>query len=346
MSITSNDIAKLAGVSRSAVSAVLNGHYNKVSLEKREKILAIAHDLRYRPNPAALGLAKKNTRTIGLLTSPFMSNIYSDLISKISFILNEKKYSCSIILPTDAEQEMEAISRFESFGADGIIVAYALNDIRKLRSKIPIVSMSPHPGQYELRVDLKSATAAAVEHLREHKHKKIGFICPQLSVIPEQWKGYLSAVGDKNTFCLEVTGNPRFNTEFRRFLKDMNVRAWVATNDLLAARVMHYLLAEGYHIPEDAALIGFDGAALAEVTPAPLTTMVFPASKLAAASVEMLLKKIENNDTQFHAPPLLIKPLLHIGGSCGCLASAPATVEWTGQRLTFDNNNGENAGTV
>ena len=62
MAITSKDIAKLAGVSRSAVSAVLNGHYNKVSLEKREKILAIAQDLRYRPNPAALILAKKKTK--------------------------------------------------------------------------------------------------------------------------------------------------------------------------------------------------------------------------------------------------------------------------------------------
>lgn len=346
MSITSNDIAKLAGVSRSAVSAVMNGHYNKVSLEKREKILAIAHDLRYRPNPAALGLAKKNTRMIGLLTSPFMSNIYSDLISKISFILHEKKYSCSIILPTDAEQEMEAVSRFESFGADGIIVAYALNDVKRFQSKIPIVSMSPHPGQYEVRVDLKNAIASAVEHLRQHKHNKIGLICPQLSVVPQQWEGYLEVVGAENAFRLEVTANPRFNAEFKHLLKDINVRAWVVTNDLLAARVMHYLVAQGYRIPEDAVIIGFDGAALAEITPTPLTTMVFPAAKLASASVEMLLEKIKNNNTKFCETPLLVKPVLHVGGSCGCPVSVPSTVHWAGQRLTFDNDDGKNVGTV
>ncbi|OGV55248.1 MAG: hypothetical protein A2017_09480 [Lentisphaerae bacterium GWF2_44_16] len=346
MSITSKDIAKLAGVSRSAVSAVMNGHYNKVSLEKREKILAIAHDLRYRPNPAALGLAKKNTRTIGLITSPFISNIYSDLVSKISFILNEKKYSCSIILPTDTEQEMEAISRFESFGADGIIVAYALNDIRKLRNKIPIVSMSPHPGQYEVRADLKSATATAVKHFREHKQRKIGFICPQLSVVPQQWEGYLEAVGKKQAYRLEVTGNPRLNEEFEHLLKDINVRAWVVTNDLLAARVMHYMIAQGYSIPENAAIIGFDGAALAEITPVPLSTMVFPASRLAEACVKILLDKIENNDIGFNETPLLVDPVLHIGRSCGCPVSAPATVQWAGQRLTFDNDEGKNVGTI
>lgn len=336
----------MAGVSRSAVSAVMNGHYNKVSLEKREKILAIAHDLHYRPNPAALGLARKNTRTIGLLTSPFMSNIYSDMISKISFALREKDYVCSIILPTSAEEESEAIRHFESFGANGIIVAYAINNVRKLRNKIPLVSMSPHLGQYELRVDLKCATAMAVEHLRGHGHQLVGMICPQLSVVPQQWDGYLATVGGKDAFRLETTANPQFNAQLKHLLQDIKVRAWVVTNDFLAARVMHYLLAQGYRVPQDVAIIGFDGSALGEVTPTPLTSVIFPAAKVATACVDMLLRKIEANDTSFCEPPLLINPTLHFGGSCGCPVTIPTTVCWAGQPLTFDNNDGENAGTI
>lgn len=346
MSITAKDIAKLAGVSRSAVSAVINGHYNKVSLEKREKILSIAHDLNYRPNPAALGLAKKNTRTIGLITSPFMSNIYSDLISKISFVLGEKDYSCSIILPSDAEQESEAIRRFESFGVDGIIITYAINDVRKLKNKIPMVTMSPHPGQYEVRADLKYAISLAVEHLSSHGHNRVGFICPQLSVVPLQWEGYLESVGKESAFRLEIISNPRVNAEFEYLLKDMNIRAWVVTNDFLAARVMHYLLAKGYRVPEDVALIGFDGAALAEITPTPLTTVVFPASKVASACVDLLMKKIAKNDTGFCEHPILIKPVLYMGGSCGCISPLSGELRWAGQPLTFDNNSGENASPI
>lgn len=346
MSITSKDIAKLAGVSRSAVSAVMNGHYNKVSLEKREKILAIAHDLHYRPNPAALSLAKKNTKTVGLLTSPFMSAIYSDLISKISFVLREKDYNCSIILPASAEEESEAIRHFASFGVDGIIIAYAINDVRQFHCKIPLVSMSPHPGQYEVRVDLKCATSMAVEHLHSHGHELVGMICPQLSVVPQQWNGYLATVGEKNAFRLETTANPQFNSQFEHLLRDIGVRAWIVTNDFMTARVMCYLQACGYRIPEDVALIGFDGSALGEVTSTPLTSVVFPAAKVANACVEMLLKKINTNDTKFCEPPLLIKPKLHLGGSCGCPMVVPTTVYWAGQPLTFDNNDGENAGTI
>lgn len=336
MGITSNDIAKMAGVSRSAVSAVLNGHYNKVSLEKRERILAIAHDLRYRPNPAALSLARKDTRTIGLLASPFMSNIYSDLVSKISFILREKGYACSIILPADAEQELEAIRHFESLGVDGIIVAYLINDVRRLTHSTPLVSMSPHPGQYELRVDLKHASSLSVGHLREHGHEKVGLICPRLSVVPQQWEGYLASVGEAGAFRLEVTDNPRFGAEFRHLLEDEGVRAWTVTNDLLAARVMRYLISQGRRVPEDVALIGFDGASFAEVTPTPMTTVVFPSSEIAKDCVSMLLEKIEANDTSFREKPLLVKPRLHIGGSCGCPVERMSTVEWTGQPLTLD----------
>ena len=343
MNITAKDIAKLAGVSRSAVSAVLNGHFNKVSLEKREKILAIAQDLRYRPNPAALGLAQKNTRAIGLLTSPFMSNIYSDLVSKISFLLREKQYHCSIVLPSDAEQELEAISHFESFGADGIIVACALNDIRRLQNKIPLVSISPYAGQYETRVDLKLATSMAVDHLRWHNHQNVGMICPRLSVVPQQWEGYVEAVGKKSAFRIEVTDNPRFSAEFDHLFKDAGVRAWVVTNDLLAARVMRSLISRGIRVPEDAAIVGFDGAAFAEVTAPPLTTVVFPAAKIAESCVQILLDKIEKNDLSFREPPVLVKPKLHIGGSCGCPVIDPSTVHWSGQPITFDNDGDENA---
>lgn len=336
MGVTSKDIAKLAGVSRSAVSSVLNGHLNKVSLEKREKILAIARDLQYRPNPAALVLAKKTTRQIGLVTSPFMSAIYSELVSKISFNLKDKGYTCSIVLPGDAVHELESIRNFESFGVDGIIGAYFLNDLRNIKSTVPILSMSPYPGQYELRVDLRHAARLSVEHLREHGHERIALLCPKSSVVPLQMEGYLKAVGAKASYCLEVTENPNFKSSLTQMIKKEKVTAFAATNDLLAARFMRYLFSIGLNVPKGIAIIGFDGAALAEVTPCPLTTVVFPASEIAEKCVNMLLEKIKNKDTSFRQEPILVKPSLHIGGSCGCPVKEPETLVWKGQTLTLD----------
>ena len=336
MSITSKDIARLAGVSRSAVSAVLNGHYNKVSVEKREKILAIAHDLRYRPNPVALMLAKKKTKRIGIITSPFMSSIYSDMISKITFLLGERGYHSSLVMPLDAKQELEAIMDFESFGVDGIIIAYALNDVKKLNARVPLVSMSPYPKQYELRVDLKYAFELAVTHFRKHGHKKIGFVCPNLSVVPLQWEGYMAAIGTSPAYKLEVTENPKFSGELATLIEREEVHVWTVTNDLLAARLMRHLISAGYKVPEDAALIGFDGSAFVEVTPSPLTTIVFPSSRIAERCIDLLFEKIESGDMTFHTDPELIKPELHIGESCGCRTKKPYKITWDHQLITLD----------
>jgi len=342
LTITSQDIAKMAGVSRTAVSAVLNGHYNKVSLEKREKILAIAHDLNYRPNPAALGLARRNTRVIGLVVSPFMSAIYSDLVSKISFSLREQQFSCSLMLPADAKQEQEAIRHFESIGVDGIIIVYAINDVRQYYGRIPVVSMSPYAGQYEVRVDLKKSMAIAVNHLREHGYQRVGMICPQVSVVSQQWDGYLASVGKNNAFRLEATSNPRFNAEFAHLLQDEQIKGWIVTNDFLAGRIMRYLQSHAYRIPEDAALVGFDGAAWTELVSPTLTTIVFPAARIAEACTSLLMRKIDAGILDFTEDPELIEPQLRLGESCGCTVAPPSTVSWVGQSLTFDNADGQN----
>ncbi|OQA83146.1 MAG: Ribose operon repressor [Lentisphaerae bacterium ADurb.Bin242] len=336
MAITSSDIAKLAGVSRSAVSAVLNGHYNKVSLAKREKILSIAHDFHYRPNQAALILAKKAVRKVGIITSPFMSSLYSDLVSKLAFLLKERNYSSSIVLPVDAADELEAILDMDSSGVEGIIVAYALNDIRKITTKAPVVSMSPYPGQYELRVDLRHSFQLAVEHLKGHGHAEVGMLCPKLSVVPLQHKGYLDAIGSAPPHILEVTENKSFAAELRQMVEKQNVRAWTVTNDLLAAKFMKFLLRQGCRVPEDVAVIGFDGAPLAEITPCPLTTVIFPASAIAARCVEMLFEKIASKDNSFRKPPELIRPELYIGESCGCPPHGRNTMVWDGQRISLD----------
>lgn len=336
MAITSSDIAKLAGVSRSAVSAVLNGHYNKVSLANREKILSIAHDFHYRPNQAALILARKAVRKVGIITSPFMSGLYSDLVSKLVFLLKERRYASSVVLPVDAADEMEAVLDLDSSGVGGIIAAYALNDVRKFNTKAPVVSMSPYPGQYELRVDLRRSFQMAVEHLKGHGHTEIGMLCPKLSVVPLQHKGYLDAVGDVHAHILEVTENKAFAAELKQLIEKRNVRAWTVTNDLLAAKFMKFLIRQGYRIPQDVALIGFDGAPLAEVTPCPLTTVVFPASAVAARAVEMLFEKIDGGDSSFRKPPELIEPRLHLGESCGCTPHGGNSLIWDGQRVSLD----------
>lgn len=338
MGITSADIAKLAGVSRPAVSAVLNGHYNKVSLEKRERILAIAQDLRYRPNRAALVLARKETRHIGIVSSPFLSPIYSALFGHISLRLAEKGYSCSIVTPASRNDESTALKNLESSGADGIIGAYFFNDIREVLDSvsIPVLSMSPYPGQYELRVDLREALRLSVAHLSGHGHRRIALLTPGKAVTPLQVDGYLDAIGAGPAFFLEAVANPLFKEHLATLLEQSGVTAFAVTNDLLAARFRRFLQLGGIRVPDDVAVIGFDGNAFDDAFLSPLTSVVFPAGKIAERAVELLLEKIKNKSAAFLKKPELIAPHLHIGNSCGCAPKAPDLFEWSGQPLILE----------
>ncbi len=341
MAVTAKDIAQIVGVSRSAVSAVLNGHHDKVSPEKCKKILAVANDLRYRPNPTALSLAGKPTRTVGLIFSPHISAIYAELLERLVFCLKEHGYGYSLQMPTDAGEELGAIRDLADRGVDGIIISYAINDIKNLECNIPLVCLSPYPGQYEIRVDLRGGFELAVRHLLKHGHQRIGMVCPNRSSVPEQVAGYESAMAEagikaKKSWCLEVTSNPKLEANLDTLLNREKITAWVVTNDLLAARFMNHLTLLGRKVPDDAAIIGFDGNAWGCETVCPLTSLVFPAGAIAGSCVEILLKKIKNRDFTNISTPHLLKPKLHLGGSCGCTPRRSPSLYWTGQPLTLD----------
>ena len=337
MGITSADIARMAGVSRSAVSAVLNGHYGKVSLAKREKILTIARDLQYRPNRAALILAGRTTRHIGLVASPFLSPIYSVLLSHISFLLSEQGYSSSILTPASKTEELDALRFLESVGAAGIIGTCFFHDIHKIigMTSVPVLSMSPYPGQYELRADLAEAMRIAVRHLADHGHREIAFLCPSRDTTPLQFSGYLDAVGRNEPHVLEASSDSAFAKTLKRMLRS-GVTAFAATNDLLAARFRRFLLQTGCRIPEDVALTGFDGNAYDETFTPPLTSIRFPARRLAERAVARILDKIASHSCAFPEKPELVKPELLPGGTCGCPVKPVRSFRWDGQPLILE----------
>ena len=93
--VTMQQIARLAGVSRPAVSAVLNNRANssiKVSQEKRERILDIARNLKYRPNLAAIQLTGKRDRTVGIVHSCYVLGIHDEMIRRLAIQLRLAGY--------------------------------------------------------------------------------------------------------------------------------------------------------------------------------------------------------------------------------------------------------------
>ncbi|TVX93482.1 LacI family DNA-binding transcriptional regulator [Paenibacillus agilis] len=175
-----HDIAKLAGVSVTTVSRVLNNH-KYVSADKRTKVLTIIDELNYAPNQSAIDLTRGETKMIGLII-PYNNNACFDQL--LNGVLNkavEKDYTV-IVLPTqyNKEKEIEYLSKLKNKQLDGIIITSRANDWDTI---IPysdyglIVSydFTSHPAIGCSYIDRYSSYVEAFQLLKDKGHEHVAF---------------------------------------------------------------------------------------------------------------------------------------------------------------------------
>ena len=165
MAVTTKEIAEMVGVSRQAVSAVLNGKPGKVSEEKRRKIFHIAKNLQWRPNPAALRLAGyvKNP-FIGIDTGffpPYKQSLLDNLITELA----ERGFQVRLTPHGDKQHKLRVMYDFAAEGAAGIFtdINPALFDTRKF--PVPLVVIGNPERSCDIAFDYESGIRQMINHL-------------------------------------------------------------------------------------------------------------------------------------------------------------------------------------
>ena len=333
MSVTMKDIAMLAGISRQAVSAVLSGSvHTRVSEATSERVLKLARELNYIPNQAARSLSGGTTHTIGLfgnLFSPY--GIHAALLAEISGSLRSQGYQviggdCGFGAAPDAAR---SLAGFISRGVDGIIVCdlpRQLDDLAHALS-VPHVLSSPRVGdrEFDVGIDMARAGHVGTKHLVEHGHRHIAYLRIAAHEADGRITGWRQAlrdngIEDADRFLLSLRDLDGDADALLREIKRLKVTAVYTHNDSIAAKLMKALLQRGVGVPDDIAVVGFDGSSFAEFCPIPLTTVVQPIRKQAEAITELLFERIGKAEIRAPAANILILPLLYRGGSCGCPA--------------------------
>src|SRR6478735_12026736 len=121
--ITIKDIAKALGLSNSTVSRALRDSY-EISAETKKTVLEYAEKMNYRPNPVALSLKERRTRSIGIIVSEIANSFFSQAINGIESIANNRGYNVIITQTQEsAEREIENILQLASRSVDGIIIS-------------------------------------------------------------------------------------------------------------------------------------------------------------------------------------------------------------------------------
>ncbi len=327
--LTLEQIGKQAGVSRSTVSRVLNDHPD-VRSEVRARVKAVIEDTGYMPNQAARALVSSRTGLIGLVMLTEVDELFGD--PYYSALVQGIQQGCRdhglifSIFPVHGPGPSNVLTTQIAQGfLDGVIVTAGPRSDRLVsrlrdRNKRLVVVGHPVDDVDLLRVDVENrvGSATAVKHLLDHGRKRVGFIGPsdEHSFGVERFDGYKDALADaglkvdKRLIRLET---PTVEGGYRAALAILssNVDAIHVATDPMAEGVFRALAERGVRIPDDVAIVGFDGLDRGPQLEPSLTTVVQPVTEVGRTAVALLA---DDNPT---TEPIILPTSLRIGGSCG-----------------------------
>jgi LacI family transcriptional regulator len=332
--LTLEDIAEKAGVSRSTVSRVVNGHPS-VRDDVRQRVLQVIERTGYHPHAAARTLASQRSWMIGLVLPRSVSTFFTDpyfphLTQGIAQACNQYNYTLGLFLLGTKEDEEKIIPRVSRRGfLDGILVQTGqigdqLID-RLLGSKIPVVILG-RPAQHEeasyIDVDNVGGAYNAVSHLIRLGYQKIATIAgpPNNTTSLDRTAGYRRAMADHGRSVdasLVVEGDFTESSGYYAMQRLLPAKpdAVFAASDIMAIGAMRAAREAGLTVPDDVAFVGFDDLPLAQFPAQPLTTVRQPIAHFGGSAVEILIDLIENGINP--ARRVIMVTELVIRESCG-----------------------------
>lgn len=327
---TIHDVARVAGVSKSTVSRVLNNR-GYASNETVEEVQKAVTKLNYVPHASALGLVNQKTNTIGLAVNDLSTIFMPPLISSIEESLRAEKYNLLIASVGQRSEDFQKPT-LGSHNTDGIIAfADSYNDLQ-IRSfykqGFPIVLIHRLPPMGldipYINIENTNSTRELINHLIiQHRYKRIAFLRgpEDQQDSKERETGYRLALEDNGIlYDPELVANGGFNTILARqsvqelLQKKIPFDAIFAGDDEAAISAIRELKLNGIKVPEDIAVVGFDDDfRAADIDPA-LTTVHVPFESIGRESVNALIKNINEEEVVSK----VLETNVVIRKSCGC----------------------------
>ncbi len=331
------DIAEELGLSKTAVSLVLNnrGDENKISKETQKRILDFAQKNNYRPNQMARGLSLGKSETIGLIVPNISDIFYAKIAHHIE--LRAKKLGYNVVFSSsneDAEMEKELIYSMLNRQVDGLIIASTQknkDEILKLRkANFPFVLIDRHYPDIKTNyviVDNFGGAKNITRHLLKNGRRNIGLVSirSELDAVLQRRLGYETALIEEgleiNTQTIKELDPFAYKSEMKYAIKDMvsgskGVDAIVFTTHYLAASGLRELKLLDVKVPSGVAIISFDELGAFDLVDPPISTSKQPVDDIGNLAVEILVNDIEKKNVKIKSQRTLQTQLL-IRKSCG-----------------------------
>ena len=294
------DVAKLAGVSPTTVSRVINkkGYLSEITIQKVNDAM---RELGYKPNNLARSLQGKSAKLIGLIFPKISHVFYAELIDKLEHELFKKGYKTIICNSEhDSEKEREYIEMLEANQVDGIIsgshnlgiedynrvTAPIISFDRNLSPDIPVVSSDNYGGGVLAAQTLVKTGANDIIMITGNDNSN--------SPTGLRHAGFASILPDAPIINVSSDFSPvRKEMEIKTILTKQKPDAIFASDDLTAILIINIAKELGISVPDQLKVIGYDGTYFIENYYPQLTTVKQPLEEIAFLCVELLLQKIE-----------------------------------------------------
>ncbi|AKB06754.1 substrate-binding domain-containing protein [Vibrio cholerae] len=327
---TMKDIARLAGVSTSTVSHVINKS-RFVSDEIAERVNNAAQQLNYAPSALARSLKMNRTKTIGMLVTTSTNPFFGEVVKGVERSCYHQGYNLILCNTEGDNQRMKAsINTLLQKRVDGLLLMCSTLEGERLDvfdryPDIPIVVMDWGPILFasdKIQDNSLQGGYMAAKHLIECGHREIGCITGPLIRHQAQmrYEGYKRALAEAG-----IAINPDWIVESdfeceggyqafeKLYQRGKLPSALFVSNDMMAMGVIQAASQRGLRVPDDLSLIGYDDVHIAKFMTPALTTIHQPKYRLGKAAVDTLLYRLENPDTT--AQVVQLEPTLVVRNS-------------------------------
>ncbi|MGC4940391.1 LacI family DNA-binding transcriptional regulator [Kribbella sp. DT2] len=315
MAVTMRDVAQHAGVSPKTVSNVMSG-YPFIREETRQRVLASIDALGYQLNISARNLKSGRTGIIGLAVPELSQPYFAELADAV--ITAAEGHGLTVMIEqTGAVRERELATLVRPRGplVDGLLfspLALGPDDVGHLRTGTPMVLLGErmfHGPVDHVMIDNVAGTRAVTEHLLALGRRRIAVIGTHpgelVGTAAIRYDAFAAALSDAGVEPIDRLALPADPWQRRTgaaatealLASGAKFDAVLALNDTLAVGALHTLIKHGVRIPDDVAVAGFDDIDEARYSTPSLTTVDPGRAQIAATAVEILVGRMNGDDT-------------------------------------------------
>ncbi len=309
--VTSKELARICGVSIGTVDRALNDRPG-ISPKTKDKILRVSREIGYRPHLIARSLKTGRTMTLGIVVFDLDNQYFSQLIDALEKRLRTSGYFLHLTLSDhDQEREIACLEHLASLRVDGIFLV-ATNAgtqfSRFLKSlNVPIVTLGNRVSKTIpfVGIDDRAALEEVVDYVVAQGYREVVYYSPPLSyhgreniyAVAERLAGYKDSIEKHRLRQVVIKEKNDFRQLVDLLRSSSDRTAVVCSSDIFALQTLRFLSTEGFRVPEDVGLMGFDDIDLLEYVSPPLTTVSQRTANLVDLAVDLMTRLLANESS-------------------------------------------------